>query len=101
MAGIPAGDITGLTGFIDANPDVAGATALRHDQLHLLESSADHSDVTAATPADQMTMVYNAGTGTWSPGLLQVNYGGETTIICGTCSLLGLSMLAIICGGSC
>ena len=56
---------------VAAVPEVAAATAQRHDRAHSLTSAADHVDILATTPiASGSVLQYNAAISKWVPVVL-------------------------------
>jgi len=64
-------DVIDWAAGVAAVPEVAAATAQRHDRAHSLTSSADHVDILASLPiAAGSVLQYNAALSKWVPVVL-------------------------------
>jgi hypothetical protein len=64
-------DVIDWAAGVAAVPEVAAATAQRHDRAHSLTSSADHVDILASLPiATGSVLQYQAAISKWVPVVL-------------------------------
>jgi valyl-tRNA synthetase len=70
-------DVIDWAAGVAAVPEVAAATAQRHDRAHSLTSSADHLDVFASAPIMPGSVLqWQASTSRWVPVVLSATEGG-------------------------
>lgn len=61
-------DVVDFGAGVAADPNVAAASALRHNRLHSITSAQDHLDVFSSGPiADGDVLLYQASIGKWVP----------------------------------